>query len=94
MQIRWTGLALYDLEDIADYISLDNPLIAEKIVKIIWDTIQMLKPHPNIGRPERVKDTRELIINGIPFVVPYRIKNNEIQILRVLHTSRKWPDKL
>ena len=51
-----------------------------------------LGDHPKIGRIGRVAGTYELVIPGIPYIVPYRIRNQEVQILSVYHTSRKWPE--
>ncbi len=51
-----------------------------------------LGDHPKIGRIGRVAGTYELVIPGIPYIVPYRIQNQEVQILSVFHTSRKWPE--
>ena len=51
-----------------------------------------LGDHPKIGRIGRVAGTYELVIPGIPYIVPYRILNQEVQILSVYHTSRKWPE--
>ncbi len=45
-----------------------------------------------MGRPGRVPGTRELVISGLPFILPYIEKKGAIYILRVLHTSMKWPD--
>ena len=47
--------------------------------------------HPNMGRPGRIKATRELVIGRTSFIVAYRIKDNRIEILRVLHGSQQWP---
>jgi toxin ParE1/3/4 len=93
MQIKWLRLALNDFDQMLEYISKDNKTAALKIAKIIIKKIQYLTDHPNIGRPGRVAGTRELYISGTPFVIPYRIVNNEIQILRVMHGSRNWPDE-
>jgi plasmid stabilization system protein ParE len=38
-----------------------------------------------------VVGTRELVIGGLPYIIPYRIRENDIEILRVLHTARRWP---
>ena len=46
-----------------------------------------------IGRPGRVADTRELIISGTPYIVPYRIKGEFVQIITVLHSAQRWPDR-
>jgi toxin ParE1/3/4 len=47
-----------------------------------------------MGRPGRIEGTRELVITGTPFIVTYRIRRNDLQILAVMHTSRKWPVEL
>ncbi len=46
------------------------------------------------GRPGRVKGTRELVIVHPPYIAAYRVKKETIQILRVLHGARLWPDTL
>ena len=50
-----------------------------------------LPGRPAIGRPGRVLGTRELVIGRLPYIVPYRVREKDIEILRVLHTSRRWP---
>jgi toxin ParE1/3/4 len=45
-----------------------------------------------MGRTERVRGTLELVIQGLPYIVPYRIKGNDVQILSVFHSARKWPE--
>ena len=47
-----------------------------------------------MGRPGRVLGTRELVIGGLPYIIPYRVRDNYVDILRVLHTSRRWAEKL
>jgi addiction module toxin, RelE/StbE family len=92
MRIKWLRLALQDINEIAEYIALDNPHAARQLVKQIWLKATLLSAHPEIGRPGRVSGTRELFIDGTRYIVPYRIVEDQIQILRVLHTSRNWPD--
>ena len=71
---------------------MDNPRAAYEVAQRIRVTTEFLNEHPKIGRWGRVAGTFELLIPGIPYLVPYRIKNQEIQILSVFHTSRKWPE--
>ncbi len=94
MRIKWVRLALNDLEDLTEYIAQDNPDAAKRLVERIWEATQMLKDNPEIGRPGRIVGTRELVIGETSYLVPYRVKNNVIQILRVFHGVRKWPEKL
>ncbi|MGL4369754.1 MAG: type II toxin-antitoxin system RelE/ParE family toxin [Spirochaetota bacterium] len=94
MRIRWVPLAFSDLENIAEYISKDSTESAQKVLSEIWRVVNLLESQPNRGHSGRVIGTRELYVFGTTYIVPYRIKNEEIQILRVFHSKRKWPVKL
>ena len=94
MKIKWVRLALNDLDEAAAFISQDNLQAAKKTVKRILDATRLLSDHPDAGRPGRVYGTRELVISGIPFILPYRVVENTVQILRVLHGARKWPENI
>ena len=94
MQVKWLKRALDNLEDEADYIAQDNPQSAQALVSHVFNSVDQLINFPNMGRAGRVFGTRELVIIGFPYIIPYRIKSDAIQILRVFHTSRKWPKHL
>lgn len=95
MRLRWTKLAERDLDDIAAYIGQDSPAAAARVVlELIDQTEALLTRHAALGRAGRVLGTRELVIGGLPYIVPYRVRDNDIQILRVFHTSRRWPSEL
>ena len=95
MRLRWTKRAERDLDDIASYIGQDSPAAAARVVLELIDHVETRLPgRPAIGRPGRVLGTRELVIGGLPYIVPYRVRENDIEILRVLHTSRRWPYEL
>ena len=91
MKIRWVRLALDDLRDIEAYICKDSLTAAKKLIATIWESTLLLKKHPHAGRPGRIAGTRELVISGTPFIIPYRVVSEEIQILRVIHGARSWP---
>ncbi len=95
MQLKWTDLADADLDHIEEYISEENsPLVAIDVVLNVLDTVELILPaHPDAGRLGRKKGTRELVIDGIPFIVVYRQVEQQLHILRVLHDSQEWlPD--
>lgn len=94
MQIYWTSGARKNLVDLEAYISHDNPQAAVDLIDRIFGLVELLAEHPEIGRPGRIFGTRELVVPSSAYIVPYRLKNNTIQILRVLHASRKWPEDL
>ena len=93
MQIKWVTIALDDLKEAIDHIAQDKPEAAQRVADKIWKATQNLKSNPEIGRPGRVLNTRELVVSDTPFIVPYRVKGKVIQILRVLHGARKWPKR-
>jgi toxin ParE1/3/4 len=95
MRTVWSPQAIDDLVALRTYIEQDNPAAARRIVLHIIQNIDTLLPgSPEMGRPGRVPGTRELIIPRTPFIVPYRLEGNTIQILRVFHGARRWPEIL
>ncbi|MFQ5427690.1 MAG: type II toxin-antitoxin system RelE/ParE family toxin [Thermodesulfobacteriota bacterium] len=92
MQIKWTQPAARALESILDYIARDNPRAAFEVGRKIRHATEQLSDHPGLGSAGRVRGTYELVIAELPFIVPYRVKGKEVQILSVYHTSRKWPE--
>ena len=92
MRVVWTAPALYELEAIGDYIAQDNPSASARIVTRVFDLVDALADHPESGRPGRIPGTRELVVTGTPFIVPYRIRENRIDILSVFHGARRWPE--
>jgi len=93
MRIRWFKDALLYLIELRKYIGNDNAHAAQDVAISILSHVEQLAEHPAMGRTGRVEGTRELVISGLPYIIPYRVKNNTIEILRVLHAARKWPTK-
>jgi len=74
-----------------EYIAADNPAAATRTAQRIWNAAQLLATQPGLGRPGRLAGTRELLISGLPYILPYVERDNSVVILRVLHTSMKLP---
>ena len=93
MNIEWSDEALADLSSLHAFIAKDNPNAAQKVAMTIVESVETNLPdNPHIGRTGRVNGTRELVITHTPYIVPYRIKSDTIQVLRVYHGARRWPD--
>jgi len=80
----WSPEAIADLVALRAYVEEDNPAAAQRIALHILHNVESLLP--------RVPGTRELVIPRTPFIVPYRLLGNTIQILRVFHGARRWPE--
>jgi toxin ParE1/3/4 len=95
MIIRWSDEALEDLRSLQAYISADNPEAAQKLAMQIVSSVEINLPdNPHMGRPGRVNGTRELVITNTSYIVPYRIHSGVIQVLRVYHGVRRWPERM
>ncbi len=94
MRVNWTHAALDNLDEAVEYITQGKPTAAADVARRIWDATQRLAEQPGMGRPGRIGGTRELVIAGLPYIVPYTIEGDQIFILRVVHTSMKWPKRL
>lgn len=64
---------------------------ARQMVRKMEIAVEQFTQNPSLGRAGRVAGTRELVVADTPYVIPYRVHNQEIQILRVMHGCRKWP---
>ena len=91
MKIQWLDEAVADLIQIRSYIARDNPKTAAEVAARIRAAVQILTNFPAAGRPGRIPGTRELVVRGTPYVLPYRVRSGAVEILRVLHGAQKWP---
>lgn len=93
MNVVFSPQAREDLREIFLYIAEDSPAAARLVLARIRERVKELKDNPHIGRPGRVPGTRELVILKTPYLAPYQVVENAIQILRVYHGSRQWPER-
>jgi toxin ParE1/3/4 len=93
MRLRWLRHALRNLDDEAAYIAADDPAAARQVVKRVLDAVAQLAQQPGLGRPGRVPGTRELVVGHTRYIVPYRVRGQTVEVLRVFHTSRRLPDR-
>lgn len=91
MDVKWLRTARENLEDAAEFLYRENPQVAREFILEVIRLTSLLSGQPAMGRPGRVQGTRELIVLPYPFIIPYRVKNQQIQVLRVFHTRQKAP---
>ena len=88
--VIWHPDAEYDLTEIVDYISLDNaPAAVELALRIAGTVEDNLSETPNMGRPGRVKGTRELVVHK-NYIVVYCIEKVTIQVLAIVHAKASF----
>lgn len=89
--IRWSPEAADDFERIINYIREQNPSAAARIARSVYERISSLESFPNSGRIGRVEETRELVLAPLPFVAVYRLRDNIVEVARILHGAQRWP---
>ena len=94
MRVKWLDFALSDLDSIEEYIARKNPGAAVRVVLSVIAAVELLVEQPGLGRTGRVEGTKEIVLTDIPYTVAYRIKNERVEVLRVLHQARQWPAKM
>lgn len=88
-QVRWTEPALSDLDTIADYIALDNPVAASKLVLEVFDKVSMLEAFPEMfSPPHDLPDKRYRHMSVPPVRVFYRIDEDTVYIVYIMRSER------
>jgi toxin ParE1/3/4 len=88
-EIVWTEPALADLDAIADYIALENPVAAAEVIKRIFLHVEQLTEHPESGsKPSELKRSRYRQIVEPPRRVFYRFDGRKVFVLYVMRSER------
>jgi addiction module RelE/StbE family toxin len=92
MQLEWSPHAVADLKAISEYIEQDRSLeTANRIARAIYSAIHSLRTTPYRGRLGRIEGTREMVVSSLPYVVVYRVFDERLLILNIVHGAQRWP---
>ncbi|EKO3658755.1 type II toxin-antitoxin system RelE/ParE family toxin [Vibrio metschnikovii] len=89
VEIIWTEPALSDLNDIAEYIALENVVAAKQLVQTVFEKVERLVDFPESGRipPELERlNYREVVVN--PCRIFYKYDDEKVRILFVMRSER------
>jgi toxin ParE1/3/4 len=88
-QVIWTEPALNDLEAIADYIAIENPVAAGALVRRVFGHVEQLAIHPESGsRPSELKRSRYRQVIEPPCRVFYRYDGKKVFVLFVMRSEQ------
>ncbi|HSW56361.1 MAG TPA: type II toxin-antitoxin system RelE/ParE family toxin [Ignavibacteriaceae bacterium] len=94
MRIFWSPLAAERLEDIYEYISVDNKLAAQKVVQKIFKKVETLSKNPERGR--KVPETNREEIREVfesEYRIKYRIESKKVSILTIRNFKQLLTEK-
>jgi toxin ParE1/3/4 len=89
-ELIWTEPALSDLNEIAEYIALENPSAASTLVERVFSAVERLEGHPTSGKvPAELEGSRYREVVCGPCRVFYRSAKDEVLILYVMRSERE-----
>lgn len=91
MRINWSRRAIADLKGIADYIEQDSAEAAERVASRIFDRVMSFDSMADRSTPGRVPNTRESFLTPWPYFIIYRVVGDDVRILCIRHSARRWP---
>lgn len=94
MTVVWSRRAIDHLTHLRAFTARDNPRAASRIAATLLEAVERLAELPGLGRPGRAAGTRELVVPGTPYIVPYRLRGDRLEVIAVFHASQKWPRQL
>jgi plasmid stabilization system protein ParE len=88
-QVKYTPLAIRDLERLRDFLSTKSPSAARRAAEKIIKSIQILKVQPQIGRPvpEMPEEYRDWVIDfgDSGYVARYHFNGGDVTVLAIRH---------
>ena len=91
MKVIWSAAAESDLQSILLYVAMDDVDAAFKLVDRLEAAGNNLAQLPRRGRPGRTPGTREWVVSRSSYILIYEIRDEKVEILRVMHGARQWP---
>src|ERR1022692_3752571 len=91
MKVVWSRRALRHLVYLRQHIEKDSEQTAALVASRILKAVDLLQSQPGIGRIGRVVGTRELVVPETPYVIPYRVRGQRLELIAVFHGRQKWP---
>ncbi|MGB0954502.1 MAG: type II toxin-antitoxin system RelE/ParE family toxin [Panacagrimonas sp.] len=90
LRLRWSSLALQDFVKVQEYISQENPRAARRIAQRIAEAAAKLEKFPRLGRPGNVDGAYELVVANTPYLIVYRIRDDQLELIRLWHGRQNW----
>jgi toxin ParE1/3/4 len=94
MKAVWSRRAMRHLAHLREYIEKGSGQNATLVAKRILEAVDLLQTQPGIGRPGRVLGTRELVVPDTPYIIPYRVRRERLELIAIFHGHQKWPTRL
>lgn len=89
MTWRLSQRAAQDLEAIYQYRARQSEETAQRVLAAILAAIRRTAAHPLSGRPGARPRTREIVVTDYPYIIPYRVQDDVLVVLRIYHARQQ-----
>ena len=90
-RLTWSPSARGDLKGIDAFLAERDAAAAVRILRAIRITAERLRDYPQIGRALD-EPFRVLGVRGTPYLIIYRLREGEVEIVRLRHARESWLD--
>ena len=88
-RLIWTEPALHDLEQIGDYVALDDPAAATRLIRKVFAKAELLQNFPEMcSRPHDLPNSRYRHLIVRPLRIFYRVEGDAVFIVYVIQSER------
>lgn len=89
MRLRFTIPAARDLESILGYLAKHSPRGESRVKEKIQAALTLIREQPHAGQSTSRRGTRRLVVSSFPYLIFYRIADDEIIVTAVRHGMRR-----
>jgi addiction module RelE/StbE family toxin len=89
-KLVWAADARRDLAEVISFVATRNVAAASRLEGLIHDSAQRILALPHAYRPGRTANTREMIVHP-NYILVYRVLDDRVRILRLLHARQRYP---
>lgn len=90
MKLIWSKRCARALRREYEFLRARDPINAASVRDRLIRSAASLAQFPDRGRAWRLPEGRELVVPGLPYVVIYRVKKDEVVIVALFRISRNW----
>lgn len=91
MSLTLLPLAAQDIAEAVTYLNRANLHAVTPFRQAVIRSLRLIASNPKVGRHSRSDGVREWSIPGWPYLIPYRVVDGDVEILRIWHTKRRQP---
>lgn len=91
MRVIWSARASADFKQAIAFLAHESPSGAERVRQAAIKTAELLSQYPHAGREGALSETREKAVTSTPYRLIYRVRQDELEIIRFFHGARRWP---